>query len=247
MRIIGLIVSVVCMLGVSTLSVDADDKSPRTVTLFTEINHPYVYYKKNSRELTGIGYDIIQEIIKRTDLNVRIQVSPWLRLIKKQKEDPNSCIFVMNRTPQREDQYLWVGPLIMGGLALYKHQDSDIEIKSLSDIKNYTIVGKVDGIAIKDLDTKYGAKLIKAQTDETAAKMFAQKRADLWASGLKDAPLAARYLNLPQPVLAYKMSESDLSMGCSPDMQQSDYSQLVSAYGQIDDLREQIIASYMSF
>lgn len=245
MKQISFIIIGLLFLGVLSFPSHANGHKQTSITLYTEINHPYVYYKEGTTELTGIGYDIVQEMLKRTDLDVRIEVSPWLRLIRKQKDDPHSCIFVMNRTPQRETQYLWVGPLVMGGLALFKHQDSDIEITSMADIKHYSIVGKIDGIAIKDLDTKYGAKVIKAQTDETAAKMFAQKRADLWASGLKDAPLAAKYVGIAQPVLAFKMKESDLSMGCSPYIQKTAYEQLIKAHQEISELRLQIIASYM--
>lgn len=244
MKLIAAKLILVLSLGAIAAESSTSVKSNNQITLYTEINHPYVYYKDSTNELTGIAYEIVQEILKRTDLVANIEVMPWLRLLKRQSKDPNSCIFIMNNTLERRDKYRWVGPMILGGLALYKHKDSKIEITSLEQLKNYTVVAKIDGVAGKGLDTNHGATLVKAQNDRTAARMFAKGRGDLWAAGIVDGPLAAQYVGIPQPVIAFRMSSTELSMGCSLGLPDSSYKQLVDAHEAIADIRKDILERY---
>ncbi|MEL0037079.1 MAG: hypothetical protein VW882_11870 [Gammaproteobacteria bacterium] len=79
MKLIAATLILVLSLGVIAAENARSVKSNNQITLYTEINHPYVYYKQGTNELTGIAYEIVQETLKRTDLVANIEVMPWLR------------------------------------------------------------------------------------------------------------------------------------------------------------------------
>jgi len=221
------------------------DQQPRgQIALITEINHPYLYYKEGTKELTGIAYDMVMELMKRADIKYELKVLPWLRALRVLDNTDNSCLFIMNRTAERELKYQWVGPLVIGGIGIYKKPLSSIEITSLKDLKNYVVVGKEDSVSIKYLKDIFDAEVIKASSDEQAIKLLYHGRAQLWAAGIIDGPLAAKYLGLPKPEIAFKRGITDLSMGCSLNISPIQYKKLLKAYDSMEDFRKAVMKRY---
>ena len=230
-----------------TLDIQAEIEKSNKLTFYTEINHPHIFIKEGTDELGGIAYDIVKEMIKKTDLDVEIEVNPWLRSVKKQKENDNSCIFAMNRTAEREKYYQWIGPLVSGGLAIYKKADSDIVLNSLNDLKGRTVVGKIDSIALDAIKPEHGAEVVVSGTDEAAAKMFHIGRAELWAGGMIDTPLAARYIGIPEPKVALRLSKADVNIGCSLKLDSNVMKVLRAAHDQVQkELGPTILERYLS-
>ena len=243
------LILLIAVCGLLNLPVDAETASGTSdkLTFYTEINHPHTFYKDGTEQLTGIAYDIVYAMIEKTGLDVIIEVNPWLRSVKKQKENDNSCIFAMNRTEEREKQYQWIGPLVSGGLAIYKKSDSDIEINSLYDLKGHTVVGKIDSIALDAIKPEHGAKIVVSGTDEAAAKMFHIGRADLWAGGMVDTPLAASYIGIPAPAIALQLSKADVNLGCSLKLDSKVFELLRQAHSEVQaNLAPAILKKYLS-
>lgn len=219
-------------------------EEPITMTLYTEINHPYVYYKNNSKELTGIAYDMVLELAKRANIQPQIIVAPWLRAIRMLENNNDSCLFIMNKTKEREKKYQWIGPMIIGGIAIFKKPDSPIVINSMDDLQNYTVIGKVDSVSIQSLKEKYNIKLLEASTDEQAVTLLYHGRAPLLAAGIIDAPLAAKYLDYPKPVMAFKRGTVELSIGCSLNLPALKMNKLLDAYHSMNSFRQKILDKY---
>lgn len=225
------------------MAVETADK----LTFYTEINHPHIFYREGTKQLRGIAYDIVVAMIELSELDVVIEVNPWLRSVKKQKENNNSCIFAMNRTQQREKQYQWIGPLVSGGLAIYKKVGSDIELNSLYDLKGHTVVGKIDSIALDAIKPEHGAKIVVSGTDEAAAKMFHIGRADLWAGGMIDSPLAASYIGIPAPEIALRLSKTSVNLACSLKLDAKVFYLLQKAHDEVQKtLTPSILETYLS-
>lgn len=238
-------------LSLVILLVEASLQAQNTKTLskfslITEINHPYVYYKEGSKELTGIAFDIITELLKRADIQADINVRPWLRAIRMLDESDNSCLFIMNRTAQREAKYTWVGPMLIGNYSLYKRPDSPIVINQVSDIEDYVVIGKTDGTALKDLKKEIDFQTVYTSSDEQSAKLLFHGRGDLWATGDMDGPMAIKNLGLPMPTLAFTRNKTDLSMGCSLKLLPSTLKKLQDAHDTMSDFRNNIVKKYIS-
>jgi len=216
-----------------------------SISLLTEINHPYLFYKKESKELTGIAYEIVTELLRRANISGKIKVLPWMRAVRTLDNDDNSCLFIMNRTPERESKYTWVGPMILGHIALYQHQDSKLQINSIADIGRNRVIGKIDGLALKSLRREIIVNAVHTSSDEQSAELLFRRRADLWITGDIDGPMAISSLHLPKPKLVLKSDKTILSMGCSLNMLGSTLSRLKSAHNSMTEFRLKVIEKYI--
>jgi len=187
---------------------------------------------------------MINEIFRRAEIDTDLIVLPWLRAIKKLDND-NTCLFIMNRTKQREHKYTWVGPMILGYLAVYKRPDSEIVINLVEDLKGLTIIGKIDGMAIQDLKSEVDFKVISTSSDEQSARLLYRKRGDLWTTGDIDDPMAIQRIKLPMPSLVFKRAKTDLSMGCSLNLAPEVLTKLKKAHDSMAEYRQITIKKYL--
>ncbi|PCJ48502.1 MAG: hypothetical protein COA74_08910 [Gammaproteobacteria bacterium] len=231
-------------LMLSSVRAEVTEK-PISINLITEINHPYVFYKEDSNELTGLAYDLIIELLKRSNVKADVTVLPWLRAIKMLDSTDNTCLFIMNRTPLREKKYTWVGPMHLGYLTVYKVPSSPIVINSISDISQYLVIGKTDGIALRDLKEKIDFKALYTSSDEQSARLLYRGRGELWATGNVDGPMATKKLGLPLPIAVFQNTPTDLSMGCSLKLLPATLEKLIEANDSMSDFRKIIIDKYL--
>jgi polar amino acid transport system substrate-binding protein len=129
----------------------------------------------------------------------------------------NGCVYPLNRTPEREEQYQWVGPLVIGGWTLISLADSLWALHDLTDLKGLRI-GATEGDAItlylKEHDVAVD-EISANNADQLNLKKLANRRIDLWATGLVKGP----YLAAKEGVKvrqAFLLKESGVFMACHP-------------------------------
>lgn len=110
------------------------------LSLYCEDDKPLQFFDEN-KNLTGLTVEVVQEIQKRIGNKDRIQVVPWSRGIDKLNKEPNSFLFTMARTPDREHLYQWIGPILVIDYGLYVKADSTIQIQNLEDAKKIGLIG----------------------------------------------------------------------------------------------------------
>lgn len=59
----------------------------------------------------GFASDLVRELLTRAGYEADIRVVPWPRLMNSLQTEPNVLGFNMTRTPDREDQFHWVGQI----------------------------------------------------------------------------------------------------------------------------------------
>ncbi|WP_020594478.1 substrate-binding periplasmic protein [Kiloniella laminariae] len=84
---------------------------------YTEDFPPYNYVEDG--KLKGIGPKIVRELMAEVGESPDIIVLPWVRAYKYAQERSNSAIFSIVRTPNRESEFQWVGPLYTVRVGLY--------------------------------------------------------------------------------------------------------------------------------
>ncbi|MGE8064878.1 substrate-binding periplasmic protein [Pseudomonas sp. NPDC089569] len=114
-----------CLLYVLALNVQAAD-----LNLLTD-NHPPLHFQQNG-QLVGFGVDVVQALAERTGDHVNLQQVPLLRALRVAGTEPATGVFTVLRTPERETQYQWVGPLLDVETALYCADSSRPPVHSLS-------------------------------------------------------------------------------------------------------------------
>lgn len=110
------------------------------LSLYCEEDKPLQFYNAQGK-LTGFTVEIVEEIQKRIGGKDPIQVVPWSRGVEMLNRNANTMLFTMARTPERDPQYQWIGPISSISYGLYARANSDIKIDSLDDARKIGLIG----------------------------------------------------------------------------------------------------------
>jgi len=165
-------------------------------------------------KLTGISVEKIRLLMEQAQLPYSIHMMPWARAFLIAKEQADACVFSMARTPEREAQFQWVGPLTFSNWVLYAR--SPIKLSKLEDARPLRI-----GTYLRDARENYLRNLgFKTDPSETNANNIAKLMTghiDLWAEDQDEGTrLIAEAGKTGQvvPVLTFK--QVGIYLGCNP-------------------------------
>lgn len=115
---------------------------------FVVMTGPYVPFSVNKGLRTnGIGVDTMEVIMKMTDIpfdRKNVKFVKWDRAYKEAAVVPGRVLINVNRTPELESKFKWVGPVDFPELVLITKKDADITINSIEDVAKYK-VGAIRG------------------------------------------------------------------------------------------------------
>jgi len=154
------------------------------LNLMTEDYPPYNYPDAKGKA-SGISVDIVREIIKKTGDTDNIEVLPWARSYKKIQKQRDQVLFVMTRTPKRENLFKWVGPVAPNNWVLFGAPNSNIKLNSLEEAKDskYTIGTYKNDACETFLKDKGFHNLASVPDDKLNPKKLKAGRIDLWIVG----------------------------------------------------------------
>jgi len=115
---------------------------PEIIQVYTE-QYPPLTYRNSFGEITGFGTDLAREIMKRNQTYYTINLSHWSNGYEMALNNPNFCLFTMDRTELRENLFQWVGPLGSNITYFYVPATSSITITSLDEARALSSVGTV--------------------------------------------------------------------------------------------------------
>jgi len=95
---------------------------------------PPMAFMKDGR-VTGYCVDIVHEIQRRIGNSTEIELQPWARAYRSALEGENVLLVCPKRTPDREGQFKWVGPLFTSQTNFYARPADRVRIHSLEDAK----------------------------------------------------------------------------------------------------------------
>ena len=88
-----------------------------SLTAYTEEWAPYNYSEGGT--VKGIATDVLRAACEEARIDCTIVVMPWARALNTVANTPNTLIFTIARTPARENEFLWVGPLLPRAVWIY--------------------------------------------------------------------------------------------------------------------------------
>ncbi|MGK9066964.1 substrate-binding periplasmic protein [Stutzerimonas chloritidismutans] len=183
----------------------AAQAEPERIHLLTENFPPYnmaVDGKNFARDenISGIAADIVREVFKRAGVDYSLTLRfPWERIYKMALEMPGYGVFVAARLPEREALFKWVGPIGPDDWVLLARGDSDLQISSLEQARQYRI-GAYKGDAIAEHLASKGLEPQLALRDQANVEKLQNGSIDLWATG----DPAGRFLARQQGVTGFK-------------------------------------------
>ncbi len=149
----------------------------------TEELHPIGYMEGG--KLTGLGVEMVREMLKILKLPDNIQVLPWPRAYNYIQSKPNHILFAMGRSPAREQLFKWVGPLISNQTFFYQNTQSNIKITSMEEAKKVNKIGvMISGFNHTLLKSLGFKNLIPNTNYNSLLNMLKQGRLDLVPAGV---------------------------------------------------------------
>lgn len=186
---------VVLFLITSAVSAQAMDEK---ITVFTEEWAPYNYSENG--ELKGISIEVLRAVIDKLEADVEFKLYPSMRSSKLMKEGPNTMFVSMFRTPEREEKFQWIGPLIDASIYFYKRKSDVRVITSLEEAK------KVESIASRHAGLVHERLISEGfdnldDTGRNAVEVYKKLLAGRCDLAISDAPLGVKHIlkNLGQP------------------------------------------------
>ncbi len=153
--------------------------------IITEVYPPYNFVDKNNN-VTGQSTEIVQAILDKTSTRANIEVMPLSQGLAVAEKGPGVVIYSLNRTPQREDLFKWVGPIGYYEQAFYAKKGSAVAISQLEDVKKVDKIGVYKGDAGAQFLASQGfTNLDYSLTDAEALKKLMDGTVQLWL-GNKD-------------------------------------------------------------
>lgn len=111
-----------------------------SLTYLTEEFKPYNYL--DNGEPKGIAIDLVLSVWKQLGIPKQaIQFLPWPRAMEATLMDPNTVLFSTVKSPDREDKFIWAGPIAHSRTVLIARKDASEPLSSLDDLR-----GKVVGV-----------------------------------------------------------------------------------------------------
>ena len=199
-------------IGFSVTSVNA-----QTVRLTTE-NYPPFNMEGSDGRTIGISTEIVQQLFERTNISFDMQLMPWQRAFKTALETPNHGVFSTTRTPEREEKFKWVGPLVENNWVFLAKEDRNLTVRSLEDASTYRI-GGYQGDAVAVFLEGEGLELDLTRKDDLNAMKIDRDRIDLWATGHLLGPYYAKQNAVKGlvPVMTFKETIMSLAFNLDTD------------------------------
>jgi polar amino acid transport system substrate-binding protein len=134
------------------------------VTVVTEEYPPYNFYDASQNKISGMGTEVVEEILKRTKLDYRLGIYPWARAYQMAQEAPNVLIYSIGRSGMRESLFKWVGVIAPYDVYLYSLKDRpEIKVRSLDRAKRYKYLEQANIPLDLVIDDSANAKKLASQ------------------------------------------------------------------------------------
>lgn len=188
-----------CLLSMLALTATAAD-----LQLLTD-NHPPLHFMQGN-QLAGFGVDVVKALATQTGDRIHLQQVPLLRALRMASDTPDTGVFTVLRTDDRDDRYQWVGPLIEVETALYARDNLQPPVHSLREAdhlgqitvpRKWLVYSYLQG---QDLNNLYGV-----ETPEQMMRLFSLGRTDFVVSDTWSKAALAREQGMEPGRLQYQI------------------------------------------
>jgi polar amino acid transport system substrate-binding protein len=164
----------------------------------------------------GFSVDLLRLVAAAAGHPLALKVLPWQRAVQMAEAQPASVLFSLTRTPEREAQFQWVGPITQRRILVYKLASrTDLTLAQLGELGGARIGVVRDSATDRQLQAaglKPGLQLEHGLDDATnVRKLLAGRMAYValldWAAAFHLRQLKLPYATL-QPALELDVTKS---------------------------------------
>ncbi len=152
----------------------------QTLTVVTEEYPPYNFQDGNTKQISGMATEVVQEVLKRAKLDYKLDMYPWARAYQMAQDAPNVLIYSIGRSDKRESLFKWVDVIAPYDVYLYRLKSRpDVKAADIAAIKHFKIGAVRDDVRAQYLE-KAGITLDLVAEDGSNAKKLASQRIDMF-------------------------------------------------------------------
>lgn len=202
-------------------------------------------FQSASPQPWGLALQTAQALAQRNGDTLDIRFLPWPRAYQIAESTPDTLIFCLARTPEREARYGWIGQIAHNDVVLWRLRSRpEVNPHTLADARRWQL-----GVTAQDVKARYllqqgfviGSNLQESSDDSSNIRKLLAGRIDLlpFSSStalhyqLREAGLAPDSL---QPALALPALSGQLYLAFSPG---SDRARLARYVAQFHRLQQQ--------
>lgn len=131
-------------------------------------------------DIHGEAVELVRKMMLLLEHPDTIKVKPWARAYKRALSDPNSAVFLIARTPEREKQFKWVGPLMQDRVALCQHKDDPKQYSDLNQLPHDTSIAVTRGYPEQILLSNLGFDQLRLTNSiNSTINMLLKRRVEL--------------------------------------------------------------------
>lgn len=162
---------------------------------------PLQIWQKEQNTLRGMAVDVMNELLFLTKYKTTIEILPWARAYELARTQPNTLIFTIIRTEEREQYFKWVGSITPVGFNYIwtLKTRGDIKITSWQDANQYHAVAQRNGaqsIRLKNHGFLENKNLYLTTYYGQGIQMVLNGRADFFLGSDFLAGLFMKHLNI---------------------------------------------------
>lgn len=140
--------------------------------------------------VTGMVADKVRAVLDRSHVAYEIVPLPWKRAYAKALGRPDGCVFPTTRTPDREQEFKWMGPVAEASWVLMARADRHFKFDNLEQTRGLRI-GTYHGDARDHFLRERGMTVEAASNDMLNIAKLLQGRIDLWAASVRSDLIGA--------------------------------------------------------
>jgi len=143
---------------------------------------PPVHYLENG-QVVGIATEVVAAVFEKAGFGVRFRIHPWTKSYQLVQQDSRGFIFTINRTPERENLFYWIGPILSKRTSLYRlRKRQDVQVERPEDLKRYkiaVILGHSLTRWLEQQGLRPGKELVVTPNKDVEMGVFLDGKADL--------------------------------------------------------------------
>lgn len=182
------------------------------ILFMTEELYPFSYQNEDG-VIEGRSVEVVRELQKRLNCSARIEIHPWNTSYETTLRTPGSALFSTVRSPEREAQFEWVGPIASLEYVLYSLSDRGIALRSLEAARTAGEIAVVEGDARHDFLIRNNFTNIRTySSDEDCIGALLNRTVILFLGSSATTPETLRKKSIPDGTIepVYTLLRSDL-------------------------------------
>jgi polar amino acid transport system substrate-binding protein len=174
---------------------------------------------KVGNQVVGREGEKIREMLARSGYAYKIDVLPWKRAFTMAQRDAYTCVYSTSRTPEREQQFKWVGPTDEAQWVLMGRAGRKYQVHTLDDARKLRI-GTYHGDARDEFLRARGFDVDGAPDNASNPIKLMLGRIDLWAVGVRNNDLSAlaQFAGPEQLVPVLTFHHVKVYLACNPSV-----------------------------